>query len=320
MTRLEQLTNWLGNRQRIYADGLALFNQLAKPAMIEKFAKYLGTAPDHPNAFDPRFTQLVNSLSRIEREAKEAPSLYPSASEEVIVAKTMSEPERKVELDSRNENITSLQDEITELTERIASLENSADDNSGEISELTSLFDEKMSDLIALRSEVDALKQPGVKIVTEESLTPALRKAYERIKEITPLYASLHADIANYDIPPEERQPLAEELCQLDDERRKLWKQIDAWAEGKGGVELEEKRPVFSENTIVRGIEIARQIKRLKQNIVNSTISAEKAEKDNRMVVRDNALARIAGYEAELAELEVEIAGKPEVQGEKVSG
>lgn len=320
MTRLEQLTNWLGNRQRIYADGIALFNCLAKPAMKEKFEKYLSSAPENPHAFDPHFTQLVNSLTRIEREAKEAPSLYPSAMDEVIVAKKLSEPDRKIELEARNNTIASLQNEITELTERLASLESDADANADEISELQSTFDEKMTELTTLRSEVDALKQPGVKIVTEESLTPSLRKAYERIKEITPLYASLHADIANSDIPAEERKPLAEELCKLDDERRKLWKQIDDWSEGKGKIDLTEQRPAYSDNSIVRGIEIARQIKRLKQNITNSQAAADKAEKDGRKVVQENALARIAGYKQELATLEAEIAEKQEKQGENVSG
>lgn len=64
-----------------------------------------------------------------------------------------------------------------------------------------------MKELSAIRGELDALNTPGVKIVTEESLTPALRKAYARIKEIAPLYASLHNDIANPDIPAEERHP-----------------------------------------------------------------------------------------------------------------
>lgn len=316
MTRLEQLTHWLGNRQRTYADGLSLFELMAKPAMKEKFAAYLSQAPESTHIFDPHFTQLVNCLSRIEREAKEAPALYPAAQEEVIVTKKLSDPERKKEIDSRNETIATLQEEVTDLTERIDTLEGDANSNADELATLQEQFDEKMVELTTLRSEVDALHTPGIKIVTEESLTPALRKAYARIREITPLYASLHNDIANPDIPAEERQALAEELCKLDDERRKLWKQIDAWAEGKGENKLTEPRPAYSDNLVVRGIEIARQIKRLKSNITNSRIAAEKAEKDGRKVVQENALARIASYEAELKELEAEIAAP----GETIAG
>ena len=158
---------------------------------------------------------------------------------------------------------------------------------------------------------------PGVKIITEESLSPSIRKAYARIKEIAPLYASLHNDVANQDIPPEERQPIAEELCKLDDERRKLWKQIDTWAEGKGELQLEEKRPILSENSIVRGFEIARQIKRLKNNIANSKAASERARQDNKQTVMQNALDRIEKYETELAILEAEITA---TQGEKSAG
>ena len=107
---------------------------------------------------------------------------------------------------------------------------------------------------------------------------------------------------------------MAEELCKLDDERRRLWKAIDTWSEGKGTLNLDAKRPVFSDNPVVRGIELARHVKRLKQNIVNSQRSADKAKEDGRQVVYDNAMSRIAGYEKELAEIEKEISG------EKVSG
>lgn len=174
-----------------------------------------------------------------------------------------------------------------------------------------------MSELSALRNECETLNTPGVKIITEESLSPSIRKAYARIKEIAPLYASLHNDVANQDIPPEERQPIAEELCKLDDERRKLWKQIDTWAEGKGELQLEEKRPILSENSIVRGFEIARQIKRLKNNIANSKAASERARQDNKQTVMQNALDRIEKYETELAILEAEITA---TQGEKSAG
>ena len=93
--------------------------------------------------------------------------------------------------------------------------------------------------------------------------------------------------------------------------------QIDSWAEGKGNLQLEEKRPEFSEYSIVRGIEIARQIKRLKNNISNSKAAADRAQKDGKQTVMQNALDRIEKYQTELATLEAEIAL---TQGEKISG
>lgn len=317
MTRQEQLNNWLGNRQRTYADGLILFKSLAKVSMIEKFGAYLDKCPENPHIFDPHFTQLINSLTKIEREIKEAPSLYPAAMEEIIVVKTLSDEERKEALQERLSTIKESQEIIEDLKERISILESDTEGHSDELISLQDQFKEKMAEMSTLRSEVDTLQMPGIKIITEESLTPAIRKAYSRIKEIVPLYASLHNDIANPDIPEEERKSLAEELCKLDDERRRLWKQIDDWSEGKGNLELIEKRPVFSDNSIVRGFEIARQIKRLKQNIINSKSAAERAEKEGKKVVMQNALDRINAYNAELKMLEDEITAK---QGETVSG
>lgn len=317
MTRQEQLILWLGDRQRKYADGLDLFNALAKEAMKKKFAAYLSAAPEVPQIFDPHFTQLVNCLSKLDREIKFSPSLYPAAMEEVVVVKTISDAERMEALEEKQDAIDTLEETLGELKSRISDLENDSESHAEELASLQEQLDEKMGELCSLQNEVNALNSPGVKIITEESLTPAIRKAYDRIKEITPLYASLHNDIANQDIPAEERQPMAEELCKLDDERRKLWKQIDSWAEGKGDLQLEEKRPVYSNNGIVRGIEIARQIKRLKNNIANSKAAAERAKEEGKQTVMQNALDRIAKYEAELATLEAEISA---TQGEKVSG
>lgn len=312
MTRNEQLINWLGNRQRKYADGVALFDTLAKQVQKEKYSVYFAAAPANPHIFDPHFTQLINCLTRISREIREAPELYPAANESIVEAKEVDEKARTEELTKRTAAIATHEQQIEELTERIEYLEGS--DNTGDISELQEQIDEHRAELEQLRKEVDALSEPGVKVVTEASMPTSIKKAYARIKEIAPLYASLHNDIANPDLEDEKRKSLAEELCKLDDERRKLWKAIDTWAEGKGTLSLDAKRPVFSNNPVVRGIELARHVKRLKQNIVNSQRSADKAKEDGRQVVYDNAMSRIAGYEEELAEIEKEIAG------EKVSG
>jgi DNA repair exonuclease SbcCD ATPase subunit len=317
MIRQEHLNQWLGDRQRKYADGLALFNALAKEAMKKKFAAYLATAPEDPHIFDPHFTQLVNCMSKIDKEIKFSPSLYPAAMEEIVVIKTMNDNDRKKTIEEKKENIASLETLVNDLRSRIEDLEDDSENHADELVSLQEQMNEKMSELSTLQNEVSALNTPGVKIITEESLSPSVRKAYARIKEIAPLYASLHNDVANSEIPAEERQPIAEDLCNLDDERRKLWKQIDAWAEGKGELQLEEKRPVLSENNIVRGIEIARQIKRLKNNITNSKAAADRAKLDNKQTVMQNALDRVSKYGAELALLEAEIAT---TQGEKSAG
>lgn len=312
MTRIELLTSWLGNRQRKYADGVALFEALAKPVQKEKYSTYFATAPANPHIFDPHFTQLINCLTRIAREIRETPERYPAAGETIVNANEVDEKVRTEELTKRIAAITAHEQEIEELTERIEELEES--DNTGDITELQEQIDEHRAELEQLRKEVDALSQPGVKVVTEASMPASIKKAYARIKEIAPLYASLHSDIANPALADDARKPLAEQLCKLDDERRKLWKAIDEWSEGKGTLSLDAQRPSFSDNPVVRGIELARHVKRLKQNIANSKKAAERAQEDGRLVVYENAMKRIAGYEADLAETEKEIAG------EKVSG
>lgn len=314
MNRNELLIQWLGDRQRKYADGVSLFQALARPAQKEKYASYFTAVTTEPHPFDPHFTQLINCLSRISRSIRESPELYPAAAESVVQVKELTNEQKQQELERRTARISESEEQLEELTERMESLQADNEDHSDEIATLQEQIDALQSEQEQLRKEVDVLNAPGVKIVTEASMPPSIRKAYARIKEITPLYASLHNDIAQESLSEEERKPLADELCRLDDERRKLWKTIDAWSEGKGTLQLEEQRPTFSENPVVRGIELMRHVKRLKQNIANSRKAAEKAKEEGRQVVYENAMKRIAGYEADLAETEEEIAG------EKISG
>ena len=55
MTRQEQLTQWLGDRQRKYADGIVLFEALAKEPAKKRFSAYFAKAPEVPHIFDPQF-------------------------------------------------------------------------------------------------------------------------------------------------------------------------------------------------------------------------------------------------------------------------
>ena len=315
MKRKEQLQQWLGDRRRTYADGLRLFRALASDAVKKRYSAYLEQGADGvTNPFDPRFTQLVNCLSKI-AQAIRAGQDIPAAEEELLTV-TVPADEQSQEREERQRRIEELKADNEDIATRIGYLEDESGTHADEIDELKDQMEQNLDEIQQLRKDVDQLSQPGVKVVTEESLTPELKKVYQRIKEIAPLYASLHADIANESTPDEERKKLADKLCDLDDERRALWKQIDDWAEGKG-VKLEEKRPEYSDNALVRGYEMARQVKRLRQNIANSRDAAGKAQADGRQTIYENALKRIERYEAELKELEAEIA-KEQQQGEKV--
>jgi len=306
MKRKEQLQQWLGDRRRTYADGLRLFRALASDAMAKRYSAYLEQSADGvSNPFDPRFTQLVNCLSKISHAIRSGQHI-PAAEEELLTV-TVPADDKTVEREARQRRIEELKADNEDIATRIGYLEDENGTHADDIAELQEQMEQNLDEIQQLRKDVDQLSAPGVKIVTEESLTPELKKAYQRIKEIAPLYASLHADIANESTPDDDRKRLADKLCDLDDERRELWKQIDDWAEGKG-VRLDEKRPEYSDNPTVRGYEMARQMKRLRQNIANSQDAADKALADGRQTIYENAMKRLERYRAELKELEAEIA------------
>ena len=310
MKRKEQLQQWLGDRRRTYADGLRLFRALASDAMAKRYSAYVEQSADGvSNPFDPRFTQLVNCLSKISHAIRSGQHI-PAAEEELLTV-TVPADDKTVEREARQRRIEELKADNEDIATRIGYLEDENGTHADDIAELQEQMEQNLDEIQQLRKDVDQLSAPGVKIVTEESLTPELKKAYQRIKEIAPLYASLHADIASESTPDDDRKRLADKLCDLDDERRELWKQIDDWAEGKG-VRLDEKRPEYSDNPTVRGYEMARQMKRLRQNIANSQEAADKALVDGRQTIYENAMKRLERYRAELKELEEEI------QGEKI--
>ena len=286
MNNKDLLKIWLGDRRRKYADGVSLFRSLARPQVKERYGAFieegLGKVTDQ---FDGRFTMLVNLLAAVSRDIPLQPSLYPAAFSPV---KGVTSQQVPAKVDARLPESV-MPSSGQHLEETVSDLEDKVQQH-----------DEEIEDL---QDQVDELAKPGVKIVNEASMPPHVRKCYDRIKEIVPLYASLHADICSAATSDSERKKLADQLCDLDDERRQLWDKIDEWAEGKK-TELEPERPKYSDDPVVRGFEYARAVKRLKENIRNSRASAEKAKQDGRTVVYENALRRIEGYEKELMDIE----------------
>lgn len=302
MNRYSLLKKWLGDRRRSYADGVSLFRSLARPQIRERFGKYIddgiGKAMDQ---FDGRFTFLVNQLTRISHDIRLQPTLYPAAFEECAAVVTTDGKVSAQGSESSDDGTSDMEDTVADLENRVLDQEDAV----SELEETVRQHDEDISDL---QEKVDDLSMPGVKVVTEASMPPSIRKYYDRIKEIVPLYSRLHADISHEDITDDERKKLADQLCDLDDERRRLWSKIDAWAEGRK-VDVEVERPQYSDDPVVRGYEYARAVKRLKENIRNSQRAADKAKEDGRIVVYDNAMRRIEGYMQELKDIESEMSG-----------
>ena len=93
MNRTQQIKQWLGNRQRKYADGVAIFMAVARKVQLEKYAKYFAEVSS-PEIFDHHFTMLVNLLTRIHNDILRQPALYPKASEEVADVKMLQQEEQ----------------------------------------------------------------------------------------------------------------------------------------------------------------------------------------------------------------------------------
>lgn len=305
MTIFQVLQNWLGNRQRTYADGVALFKALATATQLEKYGAYFDAAPKVVGVWDHHFTMLVDQLAKISRGVVSTPKLYPAAKNEYQAPIEAADSEK-------NEKVAEMEEQIKEHEERMSELKQELDDvlesmPDADVHSIEEQLCEHAEAIEKLKKSVEELSKPGVKVVTVDSMPASIKAAYDRIKEITPLYAHLHAEIADEHKTDDERKPLAEELCKLDDERRKLWAKIDAWSEGKGTLEIDEQRPTYSDNATVRGYELARAVVRLKSNIKNAKDAAKRAKADGKETIYQNALKRLEKYEKELSEIEKEL-------------
>lgn len=308
MTNLDKLQGWLANPRRKYDEGVALFDALATKSQQAKYKDYVHSASGNVGQFDPRFTMLVNELVRVERGIALEPDLYPAAMTEIVEVHDVAAELRE----KKAEELTAHQGSLEALrNELVALMEDQSDENNDRAAELSAQIDEHEDAISQLQKDVYELSKPGIKVVREDMMPKKIRAKYERIKEIVPLYASLHNDLSSDSLSDEERQELADKLCDLDDERRKLWQAIDDWSEGRY-CDLEQERPQYSKNAVIRGYEFARAIKRLKANISNCEKSAEKAKADGKTTVYDNAMARIARYKQELEGIEHEMNSKDE--------
>lgn len=127
----------------------------------------------------------------------------------------------------------------------------------------------------------------------------------ERLKELVPLMASMHADLSRTDISDEDRAVLADELVKLDLERRSIWDRIDNYLrEGEKAISPEDVDNEYSENDFVRGAQMAARVKRLKDNIRKNEAALEKHKESGKDHLVKRTEARLVAQKAELAELE----------------
>lgn len=135
-----------------------------------------------------------------------------------------------------------------------------------------------------------------------EKLPKALQAKYNRTKDIVPLMAKIHSELSSETISDEERLKKAEELCALDDERRSIWDEIDDYRADFDKVyedkDINEGLP-YSENEIVKGMQVAKRIERLEENIKRSQESADKYKGKNANL-ESRALSRVTKYQTQL--------------------
>ncbi|MDD2953872.1 MAG: hypothetical protein PHC95_12040 [Parabacteroides sp.] len=304
------LHGWLADRQRTYADGLALFRAHAPEEMKRKYLTYFNEVDTVPQ-FDSHFTVLINKLTTVARLAGAQPQMTKSEmaaktiATAVEIAKAVDKASDKVKGDKVLKEILIKESELFALRDRISGLENDNEDKDDEIEELEAELQSTHEELQELQNQFSLLR-PGAKIVTYSSLPENIQMMFDRIRKITPLYASMFTEMQNESLTPEQRDPIAKQVHELWLERAGLWDQIDAWAEGKQvKLQVDEKRTEeLPADQLLKGMQIANRIERLKENIRRTETSIQAHEKNGKLNLKQKAETRLSEYQKELAELE----------------
>ena len=304
------LQNWLADRKRKYADGLALFQALAPEEMRKKYIAFFSEVKEVPQ-FDSHFTVLVNKLTTVARLSSAQPQITISERGSILLktavaaTKAIEKTANQLKGDKVLKEILVKESELFKLQDKITELEEDNDDKSGEIDQLQAELEEAQEELQELQDQF-ALLRPGAKIATYSSLPDNIRTIFDEVRQITPLYAALFTEMQNEALTPEQRKPFADQVHELWSRRAKLWDQIDAWAEGKQ-IQLKtevQKTEELPADQLLKGMQIANRIERLRENIRRTETSIAQHEKNGKLNLRQKAEQRLAYYKRELAELD----------------
>lgn len=304
------LQNWLADRKRKYADGLALFQALAPEEMRKKYIAFFSEVKEVPQ-FDSHFTVLVNKLTTVARLSSAQPQITISERGSILLktavaaTKAIEKTADQLKGDKVLKEILVKESELFKLQDKITKLEEDNDDKSGEIDQLQAELEEAQEELQELQDQF-ALLRPGAKIATYSSLPDNIRTIFDEVRQITPLYAALFTEMQNEALTPEQRKPIADQAHELWSRRAKLWDQIDAWAEGKQ-IQLKtevQKTEELPADQLLKGMQIANRIERLRENIRRTETSIAQHEKNGKLNLRQKAEQRLAYYKRELAELD----------------
>lgn len=304
------LQNWLADRKRKYADGLALFQALAPEEMRKKYIAFFSEVKEVPQ-FDSHFTVLVNKLTTVARLSSAQPQITISERGSILLktavtaTKAIEKTANQLKSDKVLKEILVKESELFKLQDKITELEEDNDDKSGEIDQLQAELEEAQEELQELQDQF-ALLRPGAKIATYSSLPDNIRTIFDEVRQITPLYAALFTEMQNEALTAEQRKPIADQVHELWARRAKLWDQIDAWAEGKQ-IQLKtevQKTEELPADQLLKGMQIANRIERLRENIRRTETSIAQHKKNGKLNLQQKAEQRLADYKRELAELD----------------
>jgi len=303
------IQEWLTKPSGRYFDGLAIFTQLASADIKKKYEAFFREVKSEPKSVDIHFTMLVNKVAQIDQKFTANPSAFEgltlllkesapdAATLEAIEAKNIEIANLKSKIENLKTDNVDVLDENSELNYQVEDLENDLESAKDEVS----VYEAKLE---ALESELEVLKEKrGIQIVAFNDLPEELQKLYNRNKEITPIMASIHADISVEGLHHSTRKKLVKQLCELDEERRANWDKIDDWSEGKT-VEFEVEKSPYSADLVIAGAQMLRRVDNLRENISRSKAAYEAADRE---VIKENAMKRLTAYETELAELTLKL-------------
>lgn len=289
---LEKIDNWLRDQKRTYAFGIALFMALASVEIKKKYSEYLSENADEAKSNDPRFPFLINKVTDIYNKVRSNPNAYAEALAKVAAPTIKTHTEVK--------KIIALKNELEELNAKVDELEESDEDKTSEIEGLQEALESKNGEIDELKA---TLKEKGIKVMDGQDLPPSIKAKYDRVKEIVPLMAAIHGELKDTTITDAQRKVKADELCKLDDERRSLWDDIDAYLSDYNSALAEEKKLEYSDDPVIRGMQMGNRLKRLKENITRTKTAIDKHIENKKPELEEKAREKLSAYEVEFDEL-----------------
>ena len=241
------IQKWLDNPGRDYRTGVLLFKQCADKKILQQYSDFFDSGAD-----ELHLNLLMTRLRKLQITVKNNPVPVKNI-------RTIKSPISKIRQNLRKKL-------ASQVTEKLRD----------------ELEDEIRDDL---RFELEDEIREELSEELKEKLPEELKSAYERIKEIRPLQASIHSSIFPEN-KPHIRADLRRQLLILENERRSLWDKIDSWTGG-----IVQPEPVVETDPLVIGAQKMKRLKQLRQNI-----SRGKAKP-----------AKLDAYKKELSELEKEL-------------